>query len=822
VSSSTDRLWVAGICLGVIILLLPMLMGWLGIFTDDYYETFSRLLFNARSVRSGSLPLWDPRTFAGGRINFIPNTTIWYWPHYPFYLLADIADVDSAYAWLIKVPLLLHWLVCALGAFALGRGAMKLRPAAAGVLAGVYSLGASMSYNVLDPSTAYAAAWLPVLIWGTVSFARRPSPWPLAAAAAAFAFIGPCGSDVRGIFSLAAGAIMFLTLFIVYLFRREPGNGWRIMKAAALVALLGFLLSAPYWAAMTETLKIYRDSPLLDTGRSASEMFSVPRPYLLTLLLPDAFGSLTNYGGVDLGVSYLREFSYLEGNLTGGFWLILLCLAGSLSGWKARRLRKDGTGAWWWAGLALFVFSLLLVTGRYSAPYLWLSRAIPLFGLPYAVRWRILQHLGLALVAGVSAHWLLECGKKIPRWLLLGFPAAVLASLALAWSQPEVFTGGTVFFRAWSHYRGWLFSSPLLYLALAVAGTVLLAFLRRVVNGLLISAVLLEAFILAFAVIYFISWGDTEQWGRYRRPSETLYYRLAESVYSEDDPVTGPERTVFDLSQIDQMATAVGGEYLFGHCSKPLAPRLLAAVEVLTDGYPYALRIRDPGSAYFPNMSARRMVLRHVSPPDALAERDEFKGWRSYRLTRTLPRVYTQDVVVSSSPEKAFNELLSGDLRRAAYVEDGDQLSVIRNQYRSGSGLATDYGLLITDYSSFVPAGDSDARFDRLQGINHINSVTLPTPTRMIIDTEIRRPALLITTDVYHPGWEVRVDGEKRESLRVNYLQRAVPVRPGDRSVEWSFRPEPVRWGLGLFAFGLALLVAIIIRLCRLKPAERT
>lgn len=815
-TSSTDRWWVAGICLGVVILLLPMLLGWLGIFTDDHYETFSRLLFNARSVQSGSLPLWDPQTFAGGRINFIPNTTIWYWPHYLYYFLVPTGNVDAAYAWLMKFPLLLHWLVGALGAFALGRGVMKLRPSAAGVLAGVYSLGASMSYNVLDPSTSYATAWLPVLIWGAVSFARRPAPWPLAAGAAAFAFIGPCGSDVRGLFSLASSGIFFIALAAVYIFRREPGSAWRVLKSAALIALLGLLLSAPYWVAMTETLKIYRGSPLLDTGRSASDMFSVPWPYLLTLAVPDAFGTLTGSRGVDLGVSCLQEFSYLEGNLTGGFWLLLLCLAGSLAGWKARRARKDGTGTWWWTGLALFLFSLVLVAGRYSAPYLRLSRAIPLFGLPYAVRWRILQHLGLALLAGVSTHWLLGRDRRIPRWLLLGFPAAVLAAVALAWSRPEVFTGGAVFSRAWSLHRDWLFSSPLLYLGLAAAGSVLLVFMRRGGRRILIAVVLAEGFCLAFAVIYFLSWGDTEEWVRYRRPSETLYWRRARSVYEDQNPDTGMERTVFDSSQIDQMATAAGGEYLFGHCSKPLAPRLLDAVEALTDGYPYSLRIEDPSSAFFPNMSVRKMVLRYGSPPEGRVEEitgaSGLEDWKLYRLSGTLPRVFTQDVVVVGAPEEAFGELLNGDLRRAVFVEEGDRLSVIGDQY---AGPGTDHRLPITDYSSFVPADDSDDRFARLQEINQIRSVTLPDPTRMIIEAEIHQPALLVSTDVYHPGWEVRVDGEKRQPIQVNYLQRAVPVRPGDRTVEWLFRPVAVSWGLGLFAFGLVLLGGIIIRLRR-------
>ncbi len=821
--SSTDRLWLAGICLGVIILLLPMLLGWLGIFTDDYYETFSRLLFNARSVRSGSLPLWDPQTFAGGRINYIPNTTIWYWPLYPFYLLVDAADVDAAYAWLIKVPLLIHWLVCALGAYALGRGVIRLRPPAAGVLAAIYSLGASMTYNVLDPSTTYATAWLPALLWGIFSFARRPSPWPLAAAAAAFAFIGPCGSDVRGLFSLATAAILVVAVAGAHLLRRNPAAGWRAIKAFLLVVLLGLLLSAPYWTAMVETLKIYRGSALLDPGRSASEMFSVPWPYLLTILVPDAFGTLTNCRGVDPGVSYLQEFSYLEGNLTGGFWLVLLCLAGAAAGWRGRSVRKDGTGLWWWVGLGLFVFSLFLVAGRYSPPYLWLARVFPLFGLPYAVRWRILEHLSLALLAGVSAHWLLESGRRVSRAVVIGLAAATLAALAAAWSRPEVFTGGTVFARIWSLYPRWLFSSPLFYLVLMLAGSVILVTIRRWSRALLLSAVILESFILAFAVIYHLSWGSGEEWVRYRRPSESLYWRLAARAYSPGNPDTGSERTTFALSQIDQIATTVGGEYLFGHCSKPLTPRLFDIVQMITIGYPYALRITDPGSAYFPNMSARHLVLNRPDalPPDRAEVRPLDAGgeFYDYRLGTILPRVFTQDVAVICTGEEALRELVSGDLRRAAYVEDGDQLSVISNQ---AGDQATDYGLRITDYASSIPAEDSSDRFDRLQVVNRIRSVTIPAPTRMTIETEIRRPALLVTTDVLHPGWEVRVDGERREPIQVNYLQRAVSVRPGDRVIEWTFRPPPASWGLGLFAFGLVVLVGIVIRLNRKNRQRNT
>ena len=824
---------VALIVLLVFAFLLPVLAGWLGIFFDDYYETFTRLFFNARSVQRGSLPLWDPHTFAGGRINFIPNTRIWYWPLYPFYLLTSLRSVDSGYLGLVKIPLLFHWLVCALTAYGLGRKVIRLNPAGNIALSLVYSFGAAMSYNICDPGTMYPTVWLPLALWGIVSFARSGSKIMGVAGALALGFIGPCGSDVRGIFNLVTIALCVALLAMVAFMQRFRGMPRRLLFSGAVIFLIGLLISGPYWIAMGDTIRIYRDSPLLQVSRSASEMFSMPWRHLLTLLVPDLFGTLTRVHQIDLGISDLREYSHIEGNITGGFWLIMLCLVGSYAGWRRRQISdsEKTIRRWWIVGFALFVFSLLLITGRYSPVYRGLSRLIPIFGLPYAVRWRIMAHLGLALVAGVSTHWLWTFKKPLSRSVLLAVLFIVIAAVIWQWCQPSSLEETSIFNYAWTHYRQWLIRSPGFYLLAAVALTILLVLLSRksFTPRLIVLAAIVEIIVIGFSVVYFLSYADVPEWVRYRAPSESKYYQWTAYPPLTNLPAarTGPERTTFYFSMLDQVATLHGGDYLMGHCSKPLAPRLLKIFKRLTTGYPYALRIINPASDFFPNMSVRCMVLNSAWKLPDLSGRPQLlsgtDGLYSHCLRDTMPRAFSQNRIIECSEDEAEDELMNGDLRQAVFIDYEDsrkQLAVSSKQWEKA-------GARVMTYQEFRKSSGTDKgsstsaeamadrlitdHFNKLQKINEIKKVWCPTPNRMNIDINVQVPAFLITTDVFYPGWRVKVDGQNKDPLRVNYLQRGVWLNRGRHTVEWVFRPPAVKWGFACIGLGLIGLLGLLI-----------
>jgi hypothetical protein len=78
---------------------------------------------------------------------------------------------------------------------------------------------------------------------------------------------------------------------------------------------------------------------------------------------------------------------------------------------------------------------------------------------------------------------------------------------------------------------------------------------------------------------------------------------------------------------------------------------------------------------------------------------------------------------------------------------------------------------------------------------------------KVVIRTSARRPALLVLTDSWFPGWKAEVDGESAPVERVDYLIRGVAVPAGTHRVE--FRYEPTSWRAGWIVSGLALLVTL-------------
>ena len=330
--------------------------------------------------------------------------------------------------------------------------------------------------------------------------------------------------------------------------------------------------------------------------------------------------------------------------------------------------------------------------------------------------------------------------------------------------------------------------------------------------GLLLAGAV-DILISGFLVVYFLSWGNAPEWIRYPEPSATAYYQWTDhdSLTNLPSPPTGPERSAYYFSLLDQVATLHGGDYLLGHCSKPLAPRLLDIVESITAGYPYALRITQPGSNYFSNMSVRHLILNH---PDALPlEKALFRrlegggGLYDYRLESTLPRVFTQDRSVLCSSEEAMNELMNGDLRSAVFIEDGKQLAANGKQWGEG-------GEKLVSYNAFLNLGQGEKdieHFDELQKRNQIYRVWYPNSNLMNIEIDVKVPALLITTDVFYAGWEVCVDGEEKIPLRVNYFQRGVWLDEGNHVVKWAFRPPAVKWGFLCMGTGLLGLVVLLV-----------
>jgi len=803
--------------------LSPMLFGWLGIFWDDFTEVFPRLYSTARSVQQGAIPLWNPGVFAGGRINFIPYTPIWYWSIYPFYWLADLFSPSSAYLSLIKLPILCFWLISALSAYGLGRRLIKINQTGAMVLALVFTFGvAGMTGNSGGPMRLYAAAWMPLAIWGLIDFSKRGNWLMGLSGALAICFLTPTFNAIIGLFNLTTVIICWFLMGTIRALRNAGRGGLNYIFRGSLIIGLGLLLSGPFWASLVAGRACYQGWDVLQWQMNVTSM---PWSYLSTLAVPDLLGSMTNNHLVDYRaiIGLPNPLFHVEANLTGGFWLLLLCILGSVCGFRRRINNPEGSvqKEWWITGIALFLFSILLITGRCSPVYRVLTRYLPVFGLPYPIRWRILEHLGIALVAGVSAHWLSTSRRKLPIWGLLLVLLLSISVVIWQWGRHIAPNSITILNYFWANYRNWFLHGPVNYLILMVAGTVLLIVISRRVLAccMIIGAAVIEVLLIGFLTFYFLAYPNEET--RYLLPEDTGYYRCTQfsQLANLPPPRTGPERTVFCSGALDEMATLHGGDYLFGLNAKPVAPRMTEVLKAETRIWPYAVEPRDCNSRYYPNMSVRHLVLdepeedtgiqaQDVQPLPGTEDTGLYGLLYDYRLRDTLPRVFSQDRIVLCSPEEAMNELLNGDLRRGAFLEGDKRLAVSSKRWTEGKGT-------IISYHEFMDAGreeESAEHFKELQKLNQINRVWFPSSNRMNIDIDVKAPSLLITTDVYYPGWEVKVDGGEKTPLQINYLQRGVWLDEGNHLVEWVFSPPEVKWGFVGVGIGLIGLVCLMVR----------
>src|SRR4051794_1255620 len=137
-----------------------------------------------------------------------------------------------------------------------------------------------------------------------------------------------------------------------------------------------------------------------------------------------------------------------------------------------------------------------------------------------------------------------------------------------------------------------------------------------------------------------------------------------------------------------------------------------------------------------------------------------------YRLNGGTPRAYLATHLVPVDSESVLEQ---------AELPDFDRPNEALVDEASVASIKGDFGL-----------GDAAAASEPANGSVQItdygrNQVTLAVETD--------RDSVVVLHDIYYPGWEARVDGERRPILRTNLLFRGVEVGPGRHTVEFRFRP---------------------------------
>jgi hypothetical protein len=71
--------------------------------------------------------------------------------------------------------------------------------------------------------------------------------------------------------------------------------------------------------------------------------------------------------------------------------------------------------------------------------------------------------------------------------------------------------------------------------------------------------------------------------------------------------------------------------------------------------------------------------------------------------------------------------------------------------------------------------------------------------------------ALLVTSELWHPGWSATIDAQPANVHLVNAGFRAVVVPPGSHEIVFAYRPASTRLGLAVAALCLVLLMVLMM-----------
>lgn len=100
------------------------------------------------------------------------------------------------------------------------------------------------------------------------------------------------------------------------------------------------------------------------------------------------------------------------------------------------------------------------------------------------------------------------------------------------------------------------------------------------------------------------------------------------------------------------------------------------------------------------------------------------------------------------------------------------------------------------------PAGANAASSAQLRA-----DILVHDPGRVEVSVKTDRPALLVLTDTWYPGWRATVNGAPARIYRADYLFRGVAVPPGDSVVRFEFKPLSFTLGLWISCVSFALAI---------------
>lgn len=96
------------------------------------------------------------------------------------------------------------------------------------------------------------------------------------------------------------------------------------------------------------------------------------------------------------------------------------------------------------------------------------------------------------------------------------------------------------------------------------------------------------------------------------------------------------------------------------------------------------------------------------------------------------------------------------------------------------------------------------------QGTNAMATLKKYEPNNLVYEVNSDKGGVLVFSEIYYPGWTATVDGQPVELGRVNYVLRAMNIKPGKHEVVLDFHPASIRKTEAVAYASYGILVLLI------------
>jgi hypothetical protein len=183
-------------------------------------------------------------------------------------------------------------------------------------------------------------------------------------------------------------------------------------------------------------------------------------------------------------------------------------------------------------------------------------------------------------------------------------------------------------------------------------------------------------------------------------------------------------------------------------------------------------------------------------PPERWRKLAEFSEVEIYENLKAAPRAWFASRVVIAPSVEVLRTIRTGRLTDGAPFDPSETV-LLESELFSNRTIKT-------------PLASSGATAASKVEVK----VTAYAPQRIELQTANAQPGFLVLSEIYYPGWEAWVDGQRAPVERVNFTLRGVELSPGEHRVEFIFRSPSFRNGAAWLLAGVMLLLlgALIVR----------